>query len=71
MLGRMTDSVLMVVDVRSTTRQATVAAKELLIKAKVPVAGMVVKNTAATTNRYHTRYYERYYMDRLKQLADE
>ncbi|MNS26732.1 Tyrosine-protein kinase YwqD [compost metagenome] len=70
-LGRMTDSVLMVVDVRSTTRQATVAAKELLIKAKVPLAGMVVKNTAATTNRYHTRYYERYYMDRLKQLADE
>jgi capsular exopolysaccharide synthesis family protein len=70
-LGRMTDSVLMVVDVRSTTRQATMAAKELLIKAKVPLAGMVVKNTAATTNRYHTRYYERYYMDRLKQLADE
>ncbi|MFN3431011.1 MAG: polysaccharide biosynthesis tyrosine autokinase, partial [Candidatus Sericytochromatia bacterium] len=70
-LGRMTDSVLLVVDVRSTTRQATMAAKELLIKAKVPLAGMVVKNTAATTNRYHTRYYERYYMDRLKQLADE
>ena len=70
-LGRMTDSVLMVVDVRSTTRQATITAKELLVKAKVPLAGMVVKNTAPVTTRYHNRYYERYYMDRLKQMADD
>jgi capsular exopolysaccharide synthesis family protein len=70
-LGRMADSVLLVVDVRSTTRQATVTAKELLMKAKVPLAGMVVKNTAAVPSRYHNRYYERYYMDRLKQMADD
>jgi Mrp family chromosome partitioning ATPase len=70
-LGRMTDSVLLVVDVRSTTRHATITAKELLTRAKVPLAGMVVKNTAPVTSRYQNRYYERYYMDRLKQMADD
>lgn len=70
-LGCMADQVLLVVDVRSTTRQATITAKELLVKAKVPLAGMVVKNTAAVPSRYHNRYYERYYMDRLKQMADD
>ena len=48
-----------------------VAAKELLNKAKVPLAGMVVKNTTNSSNRFQTRYFERYYVDRLKHLADE
>ncbi|HEY9724241.1 MAG TPA: polysaccharide biosynthesis tyrosine autokinase [Oscillatoriaceae cyanobacterium] len=70
-LGRMVDTVLLVVDVRSTTRQNTVTAKELLIKARVPLAGMVVKNTTHQATRYHNRYYERYYMDRLKNMAED
>lgn len=70
-LGRAVDSVLMVVDVRSTTRQHTLTAKELLTKAHVPLRGMVVKNMSYRMSRYHNRYFERYYMDRLKQLADD
>ncbi|MEB3284702.1 MAG: polysaccharide biosynthesis tyrosine autokinase [Candidatus Sericytochromatia bacterium] len=70
-LGRSVDNVLMVVDVRSTTRQHTLTAKELLTKAHVPLRGMVVKNMSYRTSRYHNRYFERYYLDRLKQLADD
>lgn len=70
-LGRMVDSVLLVVDVRSTTRNGTLTAKDLLIKARVPLRGMVVKNMSYKMSRYHNRYFERYYMDRLKHLADE
>lgn len=70
-LGRSMDSVLLVVDVRSTTRQGTLTAKELLAKAKVPLAGMVVKNMTNKASRFHNRYFERYYVDRLKHLADE
>jgi capsular exopolysaccharide synthesis family protein len=70
-LGRTVDSVLLVVDVRSTTRQGTLTAKELLNKAKVPLAGMVVKNMTSKNSRFHNRYFERYYVDRLKHLADE
>ena len=70
-LGRMMDSVLLVVDVRSTTRNGTLMAKDLLIKARVPLRGMVVKNMSYKMSQYHNRYFERYYMDRLKHLADE
>lgn len=70
-LGRMVDSVLLVVDVRSTTRNGTLTAKDLLLKARVPLRGMVVKNMSYKMSRYHNRYFERYYMDRLKHLADE
>lgn len=70
-LGRQVDSVLLVVDVRSTTRQSTIQAKELLTKARLPLSGMIVKNTAHRASKYHNRYYERYYMDRLKNLADD
>lgn len=70
-LGRSVDSVLLVVDVRSTTRQGVLTAKELLNKARVPLAGMVVKNTTNKTSRFQNRYFERYYVDRLKHLADE
>ncbi|MDB5097503.1 MAG: hypothetical protein JWM80_1924 [Cyanobacteria bacterium RYN_339] len=70
-LGRTVDSVLLVVDVRSTTRQGTLTAKELLNKAKVPLAGMVVKNMTSKNSRFHNRYFERYYVDRLKHMADD
>ncbi|MEB3329778.1 MAG: polysaccharide biosynthesis tyrosine autokinase [Candidatus Sericytochromatia bacterium] len=70
-LGRLVDSVLLVVDVRSTTRQHTLTAKDLLVKARVPLRGMVVKNMSYKMSRYHNRYFERYYMDRLKHIADE
>ncbi len=70
-LGRMMDSVLLVVDVRSTTRNGTLTAKGLLLKARVPLRGMVVKNMSYKMSRYHNRYFERYYMDRLKHMADE
>ncbi|MEB3195624.1 MAG: polysaccharide biosynthesis tyrosine autokinase [Candidatus Sericytochromatia bacterium] len=70
-LGRLVDSVLLVVDVRSTTRQHTVTAKDLLVKARVPLRGMVVKNMSYKMSRYHNRYFERYYMDRLKNMADD
>lgn len=70
-LGRHVDSVLLVVDVRSTTRQHTLTAKDLLVKARVPLRGMVVKNMSYKMSRYHNRYFERYYMDRLKHIADE
>jgi succinoglycan biosynthesis transport protein ExoP len=70
-LGRTMDSVLLVVDVRSTTRQGTLTAKELLNRAKVPLAGMVVKNMTNKASRFHNRYFERYYVDRLKHLADD
>lgn len=70
-LGRLVDSVILVVDVRSTTRNGTLQAKDLLIKARVPLRGMVVKNMSYKMSRYHNRYFERYYMDRLKHIANE
>lgn len=70
-LGRAVDGVLLVVDVRATTRAATSQAKDLLGKAKAPLLGMVVKNVPVRPPRTKVRYQQRYYVDRLKTLATE
>ena len=50
---------------------ATTQAKELLGKGKAPLLGMVVKNVPVRPPRSKLRYQQRYYVDRLKQMAGD